>query len=113
MRIVKRNLKTHAVNLSGVNEKKKKTLAEKHVGEIVVHLQSGERYCRVFPLYFFSVLRQWESWRSDSGSYGEAMPSSFTITFPVPKKQKRASLMCLLWSLFIWYYFLSTHTEYS
>jgi len=59
------------------------------VGEIVVHLQNGERYWRVFPPYFFSPLGQWESRRSDSVDYREAMPSSFTITFPVPKKQKK------------------------
>lgn len=53
MRIVKRNLKTHAVNLSGVNEKKKKH-RKIQVEEIVVHLKSGERYWHVFPPYFFS-----------------------------------------------------------
>lgn len=55
MRTVKENLKIHEVNLSGVI-KKKNACRKVQVGEIVVHLQRGERCWHVLPSFFFFSL---------------------------------------------------------
>lgn len=62
MRIVKRNLKTHAVNLSGVNEKKKKT-QKNTSGRNCSPLEKWREVLACFPTIFFLFL--------DSGRVGD------------------------------------------
>lgn len=93
MKIVKGNLKIHAVSLSGVIYIKKKTttLVEKYQWETLQYICKVQRGVGMFSHHIFLSGNTF----LDRGKIGDlvvltAVPSLFTVTFPALRKQERA-----------------------